>query len=76
VDTASVWRFTARRQKASLFFCSAKRSLLAQICRNWSGRACPLCPGLSDVNLFRYRQRINRPDWIAAVQPLFCKSGE
>jgi hypothetical protein len=23
-----------------------------------SGRACPLCPGISDVNLFGYRQRI------------------
>jgi hypothetical protein len=22
------------------------------------GRACPLCPGISDVNLFRYRKRI------------------
>ena len=23
-----------------------------------TGRACPLCPGISDINLFRYRQRI------------------
>jgi hypothetical protein len=23
-----------------------------------SGRACPLCPGTSDVNLFRYREGI------------------
>jgi hypothetical protein len=23
-----------------------------------SGRECPLCPGISDINLFRYRQRI------------------
>jgi hypothetical protein len=23
-----------------------------------TGRACPLCPGISDVNLFRYCQRI------------------
>jgi hypothetical protein len=22
------------------------------------GRACPLCPGISDVNLFCYRERI------------------
>jgi hypothetical protein len=22
------------------------------------GRACPLCPGISDVNLFRYGQRV------------------
>jgi len=22
------------------------------------GRACPLCPGISDINLFRYCQRI------------------
>jgi len=23
-----------------------------------AGRACPLCPGTSDINLFRYCQRI------------------
>jgi hypothetical protein len=23
-----------------------------------AGRACPLCPGTSDVNLFRYRERV------------------
>jgi hypothetical protein len=23
-----------------------------------SGRACPLCPGISNINLFRYRQSI------------------
>jgi hypothetical protein len=23
-----------------------------------SGKAYPLCPGISDINLFRYRQRI------------------
>ena len=22
------------------------------------GRACPLCPGISDVDLFRYRERV------------------
>ena len=22
------------------------------------GRACPLCPGISDINLFRYCQRV------------------
>jgi hypothetical protein len=28
--------------------------LLARNCQSWSGRACPLCPGNSDINLFRY----------------------
>jgi hypothetical protein len=23
-----------------------------------AGRACPLCPGISDINLFRYRQGV------------------
>ncbi len=32
--------------------------LLAQICRSWVGRACPLCPGNSDINLFRYGKGI------------------
>jgi hypothetical protein len=31
---------------------------MARICQSLSGRACPLCPGFSDVNLFGYRQRI------------------
>jgi hypothetical protein len=22
------------------------------------GRACPLCPGISDINLFRYREGV------------------
>src|SRR5690349_11941522 len=34
------------------------RLLLAQICRCWSGRACRLCPDISDVDLFRYREGI------------------
>ena len=25
---------------------------------NVLGRACPLCPGISDVNLFSYRKRV------------------
>ena len=29
---------------------------MAQIHRSVLGRACPLCPGISDVNLFRYRK--------------------
>src|SRR5258706_15355009 len=32
--------------------------LLAQTGQWRSGRACPLCPGISDINLFRYRQGI------------------
>ena len=31
---------------------------MAQSCRSEAGRACPLCPGNSDVNLFRYGQGI------------------
>ena len=30
---------------------------IGQSCRCWSGRACPLCPGISDVNLFRYARK-------------------
>src|SRR5216684_4709755 len=30
------------------------RALLAQTGGWRSGRACPLCPGISDINLFRY----------------------
>ena len=32
--------------------------LLAQTGGQRSGRACPLCPGISDINLFRYCQSI------------------
>src|SRR5262245_63995147 len=31
---------------------------MAHICRSCSGRACPLCPGTSDINLFCYRERV------------------
>jgi hypothetical protein len=31
---------------------------LARFCRERTGRACLLCPGISDVDLFRYRQGI------------------
>ena len=31
--------------------------MLAQICQCWSA-ACPLCPGISDINLFSYREGI------------------
>ena len=39
-------------------FVQCMSSLLAQICRCWSGRACLLCPGISDVDLFRYCEGI------------------
>ena len=32
--------------------------LLARTCRSWSGRAYPLYPGTSDLNLFRYGKGI------------------
>ena len=31
---------------------------MTRSCRCEPGRACPLCPGISDINLFRYRKRI------------------
>jgi hypothetical protein len=31
---------------------------LARFCRERTGRACLLCPGISDVDLFRYREGI------------------
>src|SRR6476620_519439 len=31
---------------------------VARTCQWWSGRACPLCPGISDINLFCYGQSI------------------
>jgi len=31
---------------------------MALSCLRWVGRACPLCPGTSDVDLFSYRERI------------------
>ena len=31
---------------------------MALSCRCELGRACPLCPGISDINLFRYREGI------------------
>jgi hypothetical protein len=31
---------------------------LARFCRGWTGRASLLCPGISDVDLFRYREGI------------------
>jgi len=34
------------------------RSVLAQTGCWRLGRACPLCPGISDINLFRYCQSI------------------
>ena len=29
---------------------------MARFCRERTGRACLLCPGISDVDLFRYRE--------------------
>jgi hypothetical protein len=37
---------------------AASFPLLAQSDGWRTGRACPLCPGSSDINLFRYRERI------------------
>ena len=31
---------------------------MARFCRERTGRACLLCPGISDVDLFRYREGI------------------
>ena len=43
--------FAVRIQKA-------KCLLLARNGAPWTGRACPLCPGTSDINLFCYRESI------------------
>jgi hypothetical protein len=32
--------------------------LMARSRARWTGRACPLCPGTSDINLFCYRESI------------------
>ena len=37
---------------------SASCLFMARFCRERLGRACPLCPGISDVDLFRYRKRV------------------
>lgn len=37
---------------------SSECLLLARFCREQMGRACPLCPGISDVYLFRYCQGV------------------
>ena len=35
-----------------------ERQILARTRSQQAGRACPLCPGTSDVNLLRYRERV------------------
>ena len=42
----------------ALFMLRRTSLLLARSCRCVLGRACPLCPGISDVNLFSYRKRV------------------
>jgi hypothetical protein len=37
---------------------AGKCPLLARSCRSRVGRACPLCPGTSDVDLLSYGERI------------------
>jgi hypothetical protein len=51
------------RMEGGLPFCRCgladlTRPLVAQTGGRSSGRACPLCPGTSDINLFRYCQSI------------------
>ena len=44
-----------------VYFCephSFTYPFVARFCREQMGRACPLCPGISDVDLFRYREGI------------------
>ena len=40
------------------FLITTKMTLMARFCRERTGRACLLCPGISDVDLFRYREGI------------------
>ena len=51
-------RFGLATEAWSLVRVSFDFLLLTQICRSEAGRACPLCPGNSDVNLFSYGQGI------------------
>ena len=46
------------RKKSDLLLQRGHRPYMARFCRGRPGRACPLCPGISDVNLFRYRKRV------------------
>jgi hypothetical protein len=50
----------ARRRKgaSSFFFLPDKGPPLARTSTQQAGRACPLCPGTSDVNLLRCRDRV------------------
>ena len=41
-----------------MFLLRRVRSRLAQTRSQQAGRACPLCPGTSDLNLLRYRERV------------------
>jgi hypothetical protein len=43
----------SRHQKSK-----SRRLFVARFCRERTGRACLLCPGISDVDLFRYREGI------------------
>jgi hypothetical protein len=45
-------------ERCSLLSLASHVCYWPQICRCWTGRACPLCPGISDVDLFRYREGI------------------
>ena len=42
----------------ALFTFGSRMLLLAHTYRRWSGRACLLCPAISDIDLFGYRKCI------------------
>jgi hypothetical protein len=50
---------TPSRLQATAFGANLKDCrMLAQTGGQRAGRACPLCPGISDINLFRYCQSV------------------
>jgi hypothetical protein len=55
----SVWKLSATDRRAlNLRATASPLPKLAQTGCWEPGRACPLCPGISDINLFRYCQGI------------------
>jgi len=57
--TVATIAWATRRRSSVLLTNNAHPSpKLDQICRCWSGGACLLCPNISDINLFRYRESI------------------
>ena len=50
--------FSPAPMQCQMLFAAAHESVVGTNRRLTSGRACPLCPGISDINLFRYCQGV------------------